>query len=102
MPVCWSSSRPGQPWMREGRLRAVSGSERKPDGRSDNWSSARARWALDVDAVVAEGAVEGVVAGVEGAEVLGGAEIGGVAVRAFERPQPVRAAVVMAAARPVA
>jgi len=55
-----------------------------------------------IDSSPMYGAAEGVVAGIEGAEVLGREETGVVAVGVFEPPQPVRAALVMAAARPVA
>src|ERR1700738_2834480 len=48
MPVAWSSSSPAQPWMSDGRLRTVSGSERKPDGRSASVSRAGASRLLDV------------------------------------------------------
>src|ERR1700759_4185381 len=52
--------------MSEGRLRWVRPSERKPSGRSDNWISAGARRALEVEGA-AEG-VEGLPAGEEGEE----------------------------------
>src|SRR4051794_6713519 len=57
---CCSTSRPAQPLIRDGRLRSVRRSERKPEGRSSRCSRAGARRALEVEAVL------------EGVEVLGG------------------------------